>query len=126
MESGYWGSDYEAPWRASGPKMSSPAFEDGSKILKLNGLLVDEIVSCGTTLPMPELHGFQVSGLIKAWSNNTEQLGILHEWETLAEARSGKSYLDTKEAILDAYWQTTCAGMTGDGGFESGKKAFKF
>jgi hypothetical protein len=104
VESGYWGSDYEAPWRASGPKMSSPVFEDGGKILKLNGLLVDEIVSCGTTLPMPELHGFQVSGLIKAWSNNTEQLGILHEWETLAEARSGKSYLDTEEAILDAYW----------------------
>ena len=127
MESGYWSSDYEVPWRASGPKMSSLVFEEGGKILKLNGLLVDEIVSCGPTLPMPELHGFQgLSGFIKAWSNNTEQLGILHEWEIVADARSGKSYLDTEEATLDAYWQTICAGMTGDGGFESGKKAFKF
>ena len=124
LEQGHWESD-ENPWHASGVKLCSPVFKNKGKVLGISGTLVDEVVACGPTLEYMS-HGLEsLRKVHQKFSKDMEGVAVLYKWEKIAGARSAEAYI-TGESMLDAYWQTLCAGLTVEAGFEVSKQRFDF
>jgi hypothetical protein len=54
------------------------------------------------------------------WSNYIETEGCLIEWQEVFEVDSNTEYVGGG-TILDAFWQTMCAGCLPRGGFAAGR-----
>lgn len=104
-------NSYEAlrpiAFNASRSTVSAPAFDHPKKLLRLEGILVDQIETVGTLSRTRYLH--HVSHMFELFVQCHDILSQLKNWESVAQMRTFGRYR-TGEKSRDAYWHTLCAG----------------
>ncbi len=81
-------------------------------MISLAGEIVDRVEEVG------DVHSFHAgnrTSWLKRLGRIPSEQAVFGNWEKLAGAHSGRRYVRTDEAILDAYWQTLIAGQTPEG-----------
>jgi hypothetical protein len=97
---------------------ASVDFAEADNVLGLSGHVFDDIAEVGHVIePYAEVRWAKAIARLPAYH------GIFDNWEQVAQARSKTKYV-TGDDILDAYWQTLCAGYTPDG-FAVAKNNFR-
>ncbi|KAH7073217.1 heterokaryon incompatibility protein-domain-containing protein [Paraphoma chrysanthemicola] len=92
---------------ASRSSISKPMFSTDQKLLRIQGILIDQVEAVGVLSRTRYLR--HVSHMFELFFQCHDILEQLKNWETIACARSREPY-PTGERARDAYWHTLCAG----------------
>ncbi|EXJ73264.1 uncharacterized protein A1O5_03024 [Cladophialophora psammophila CBS 110553] len=110
-----------APWQVQGLDINK---ECGT--LTVTGMLFDRVdKACSPYRARHPLSpGYQERTFWTMWSNYIDTEGCLIEWQEVFKVDSGADYIGGS-GILDAFWQTMCAGSLPYKNFDEGKRAFE-
>lgn len=109
-------------------RVHSMDFKADQKLLSVKGMLFDKVTQIGSPYRAQKAPsggpGYQERTIWSMWSNYIESEGCFIEWQEVFDVESSNEYV-SGGTVLDAFWQTMCAGCLPYGGFEAGRRAFQ-